>query len=277
MLAASNYLSRSDISAPIREAMLTVLRQHPGDSRWSGRSGATMFAIAVKPLPQGKTGERATSAMLSLTHMLAVQELLKGKSLLDRYAAHGLTDANTLRDAIVLAAGGLSISGTAEGVIHHTAIQSRFAVGYVLADETALAAHLLQPVALAKVSAAYRDVMHRQARELMKRSNWKDALLLWQHLHKRKLVSQQLYLDAARCFKELGQEADAIRVLDEAIGSLDQGISAEFLERAGDLALSIPTPPGQALAEKAYRAASQKLQETVSSSAAPPSEGGPPE
>jgi hypothetical protein len=264
MRAATAYISRSDVPRPIREAMLTLLRQHPDDVHWSGRNGHVIFAIAVKSLPRGKAGERAASAMLSLAHVLAVQELLKGKFLLDRYATHGLTDAATLRDAVVLAAGSLSISGTVNGVVHQTVIQSGFAIGYVLTEEEAIVAHLFQPAELAKVSAAYREVMHRQVRELMKRSNWKDALLLWQHLHKRNLASPQLDLDAARCFKELGQDTDALRVLDEAIGTLGKHASAEFLERAGDLAIGIPTEQGQALAEKAYLAASLKLRDTIS-------------
>ena len=84
-------------------------------------------------------------------------------------------------------------------------MRNGFAVAYVIAEQSDLSAYLLQPTELEKVRAAYRDVMHGQARDLMARSSWADALLLWQHLHQRKLVSQQLYLDAARCFQRLGQ------------------------------------------------------------------------
>ena len=137
-------------------------------------------------------------------------------------------------------------------------------MAYVLAEESALTAHLLQPVELELVRSAYRDVMHRQARELMKRSAWKEALLLWQHLHQRKLVSQRLYLDAARCFNELGQQQDAVHLLSEAIGTFEKDASPDFLEEAGDMALAIETAPAQALAERAYRMASERLREAVS-------------
>ena len=99
----------------------------------------------------------------------------------------------------------------------------------------------------------------------MKRSNWTDALLLWQHLHQRKLVSQQLYLDAAWCFKQLNQVPDMIRVLTEAIDTFGNNATPEFLERAGDMALAVETDQAQALAEKAYRMASERLTETISS------------
>ena len=52
-------------------------------------------------------GNSAVPAMLNLTGMLAFQELLKAKSLLDRYAAIGLTDATTLQRAVMEAAGKL--------------------------------------------------------------------------------------------------------------------------------------------------------------------------
>jgi hypothetical protein len=194
----------------------------------------------------------------------AVQELLRAKSLLDRYADAGLTDATTLREAVVEAAGKLQVTGRTSGAVHQSSAQGDYAVAYVLAEEPALTAHLLQPVELELVRSAYRDVMHRQARELMKRSAWKEALLLWQHLHQRKLVSQRLYLDAVRCFKELGQPQDATHLLTEAIDSFEKEASPDFLEEAGDMALAIETEPAQALAERAYRMASDRLRETVS-------------
>ena len=95
----------------MRDAMLTVLRQHPGETRWSGRSGSNLFAIAVKRLPSEQIRQQAGPALLNLTHMLAVQELLKAKSLLDRYAESGLTDATTLRQAVVAGGGQLGSDG----------------------------------------------------------------------------------------------------------------------------------------------------------------------
>ena len=213
----SAYLKRTTLPEPVRAAMLIVVRQHPAETRWSGRAGTTLFGIAAKPLPKEQIGQRALPAMLELTHMLAVHELLTAKSLLDRYAATGLTDATTLHQAVVEASGDLQVTGKTGTVTHQATADGNLAIGYAMADEAALTAQLLQPDELEKVRIAYRDVMHRQARELMQRSNWTDALLLWQHLHKRKLVSQQLYLDAAHCFKQLDQIPDMLRILSEAI------------------------------------------------------------
>ena len=264
-IAANAYLTNADLPSATRDAMLTVLRQHPIESRWSGRAGTTMFGIAAKRLPTGTVRPRAVPAMLELTHMLAFQELLKAKSLLDRYAATGLTDATTLERAVVESAGKLKVKGQATTVRQGGVVKGDYAVAYVMTEQQALLAQLLQETELDKVRGAYRDVMHRQARELMQRSNWTDALLLWQHLHKRKLVSQQLYLDAASCFQHLNQVPDMIRVLTEAIDTFGKNATPEFLEKAGDMALAIDTAQAQTLAEKAYRMASEQLKETISS------------
>jgi len=262
--AASTFVSQGDLAASTQQAMLTVLRQHPGETRWSGRDGNTLFGMAVKPLPQGESRPRVVPAMLELVQMLAVHEVLRAKSLLDRYAAAGLTDATTLRQAVEAAAGQLQVTGRAKGIVHQAAVRNGFAVAYVIAEQSDLSAYLLQPAELEKVQAAYRDVMHRQARDLMARSAWADALLLWQHLHQRKLVSQQLYLDAARCFQRLGQAPDAARVLNEAIETFAKSGTAEFFEQAGDMALEIQTEPAEALAERAYQRAIDTLRDTVS-------------
>jgi hypothetical protein len=243
--------------------MLAALRQHPGEARWSGCDGDLLFGIAIKPLPQRLSDPRAVPAMLELVHMQAVHEVLKAKSLLDRYAAAGLTDATTLRQAVEVAAGELNVTGKATGVVHQAARRGDVAVAYVLAEQTQLTAYLLQATELRKVQIAYRDVMHRQSRELMARAAWSDALLLWRHLHQRRLVSQQLYVDAARCFQHVGQASDAVRVLNEAIETFESSGTAEFFEQAGDIALEIETDPAQALAERAYGMAIDRLRETV--------------
>jgi len=260
----SGFVSQGDFADSTRQAMLTVLRQHPNETRWSGRDGNLLFGIAIKPLPQRDSRQRAVPAMLELVQMFAVHEMLKAKSLLDRYAAAGLTDATTLRQAVETAAGQLQVTGKAKGVVHQAAVRSGLAVAYIVAPQTNLTAYLLQATELDKVRTAYRDVMHRQARDLMARSNWSDALLLWQHLHQRQLVSQQLYLDAARCFQQLDQTNDAVRVLREALDAFAKSGTAEFFEQAGDIALGIPDEPAQTLAEQAYQRAIDTLRETVS-------------
>jgi serine/threonine protein kinase len=274
--AIADYLKGAAVPEPVRQAMLTVVRQHPGETRWSGRSGSTLFGLACKRLPTGEAGRRATPAMLELAHMWSVHELLTAKSILDRYGQKGLTDATTLKRALQGVSPELHVEGSVWGITHQAAVQGRFAVAWVLAEEEALTARLLHGAKLETVQAAYRDVMHQQARQLMDRSNWQDALLLWHHLHQRKLVSQQLYLDAARCFAELDQEDDALRVLSEALDAFAESRSAEFPEQVGDRALEIQSEPARALAERAYQMAIDRLRETVSQAQPAMEDGLPP-
>lgn len=263
-LATRLWIDATELPAPLRQAMQTVLDQHPTQSRWSGRSGSSLFALAARRLPTGEIRDRSVPPMLGLVHVQATHELLKAKSLLDRFNETGLDDATTLRRAMEEAAGELRVTGRVQGVVHRAAAVDGFAVGYVVADESSLSAFLMQPAELQVVQAAYRDEMHRQARQLMERQDWQNALLLWRHLHQRKLVSQPLYLDAARCFRKLEQTDDTIRVRSEAMTAFGDSGSPEFFEQAGDLAFEIETDEAQSLAETAYRKASDALRETVS-------------
>jgi len=261
--AAVAMLGKAELPQALGGAMLTAVRQHPGESRWAGRSEGVLFGIAAKKLPGGAIRQRATPALLELTHSLAVQEMLKAKTLLDRYAAAGLDDATVLRQAVSRAAGGLQITGEATGLTHRASVQDDYATAYAFAEAGKLTAQLLQPVELEKVRAAYREVMHAQARDLMQRKNWADALALWGHLHTRKLISQALYLDAATCFVELEQAGDALKILVEAFDAYAAEASADWLEQCGDLACKLGDA-GEPLAIKAYKQASTRLRNTLS-------------
>ena len=197
----STYLRRTTVPEPVRAAMLTVVRQHPGETRWSGRAGTTLFGIAAKRLPKEQVAPAGGSCHVGIDPNVGCPRVADGKVTVGSLCGLGLTDATTLRQAVVEAAGKLQVAGKASTVTHQATTEGNLAISYAMADEAALTAQLLQPDEIEKVRIAYRDVMHRQARELMQRSNWTDALLLWQHLHKRKLVSQQLYLDAALVFQ----------------------------------------------------------------------------
>ena len=69
--------------------------RHPAEAALVGRDGNTLFGMAIKPLPQTEFRSRTVPAMLELVADSAVHEVLRAKSLLDRYAAAGLTDATT--------------------------------------------------------------------------------------------------------------------------------------------------------------------------------------
>lgn len=250
----------ADAAVPpaLRTSALTVLRQHPGESRWTGRAGQDLFAIVVEPLSTGAERDRAVPVVLSVANARALRELLFAGSV-HGYAAVGLTDLTTLRLALAEASGRMDVGGTGNGVSRRAVVVGNSVVAYAFANQGSLEAAVLAPTNTETVRAAYRDTMHRQARELMKAGNWSDAILLWQHLHERKLVSEQLYLDAARCFAALGQREDVLRVVREAIAAFSDVGAERFFEEAGDIALELKTPAADAVAIDAYSLASRQL------------------
>lgn len=159
--AATTCLNSAALPPSVRRAMLTVLRQHPTETRWSGRTGGEMFGVAAKQLPTGSIRPRAVPATLELTRKLAVHEVLSGKSLLDRYATAGLTDATTLKQAVLEVAGKLSVNGRGSAMLQGGAIEGDYAVAYVIANERTLIAQLFEKTEL---EAVLRGIPRRDAR-----------------------------------------------------------------------------------------------------------------
>lgn len=256
-LIVTEWLLTRDLSPAILPTIQSVVRQHPDESRWTGTLDATLFAVATHPSTSDR--QQVREAQLRHAHAIAVNEILLAKSLLDAFASHGLTDSTTLRRAVREAQLNFTITGQGALLQSESQTVSKFAVAYVLADESALLVHLQSPPQLNEVQASYRRVMHRDASELMRRKNWQDALLLWHHLQQRKLVSPELYLDAARCFHALMADSDALTVLREAFNVYKDEINAGFFESIGDLAIELPDPASQTLAREAFERASALL------------------
>lgn len=260
--AAVSFLKEPDLAEALRQAMLDAVRQHPDQLRWSGRSGGTLFGIAAKRLPADPK-HAAIPALVDLTQMLAINELLTTKSVLDVYQEADLTDATTLAQAVARAAEHLQVSGTSVGARMQGGSNEGYAIAFVLAADSSLRVHLSKAPQLEAVRIAYREIKHAQARELMARHDWKNAILALRHLSQRRLVTPSLYLDAATCFKELDQPDDAIKMLGDALARYRNDASEEFLEAVGNLAIEIDRSAAQDLAVNAYELASSRLKETV--------------
>jgi hypothetical protein len=254
-------IKKAELPEPAQAAMLAVLTEAPRGNRWSGQTDTVSFAMAARPLPTGQARAEATPLLLSAVHMLAVEDLLLTRAVLDAYRGTGLTDPMVLRKAVARSAEQIGVTGRVKGAIHEARPQGPFAVAYVVCDTSQLCAHLLQAPELGLVRDAYRELMHEQMRDLMKHREWKEALGRWEHLRDRKLLSPPLALDAARCFKELKQPSDTLRVLAEAMDRFAGSLSADWLEQMGDLALELGEP-GEDLARRAYEKASDLLRNT---------------
>lgn len=93
----------------------------------------------------------------------------------------------------------------------------------------------------------------------MDSGEWREALALWKHLHSLELVSAELYLDAAICFAKLGQNEDALRLLDQSLNTFAETASSEYFENAATLAASLKSAEADDVAARAYELALQRF------------------
>jgi tetratricopeptide (TPR) repeat protein len=255
-----DWLDRQELAEPTVERMKLVVRQHVDESTWTGKHDGLLFAIVAKHVKsESKVKQKLLVAHVRRTHSIAVQELLAAKSLLGAFESTGLSDPTTLRKALTEAKLTFEVKGKARLLQSNSqAVDSR-AISFVLADESQLVSHLTEAPQLEIVRASYRNVMHKKARTLMKTKDWKNALLLWHHLHKRKLVSPELYLDAAKCFANIGKSEEAIQVLQEAFAAYRSEKRSSFFEEIGNQAIEAGSVTGDKLAIGAYERASELL------------------
>lgn len=257
--AAISHVTKLKLNRSLHQAATTVLRQHPNDTRWSARADGLLFAIVAERIPTGRIRARALPSIFALSAVRAVTDLLLAKSLLARYEAKGLSDATTLRKAVIQSAGKLDVLGSVKNLTHRAQVHGDYVVALVFANEEAIVATLFHPQKLAVVKSSYRDVMHRQVRRFMAKKNWQDALGLWRHLHQQELVSPLLYIDASKCLKAVKKFPDVVRLVDEALTSFPNERDYVFYEQAGELVLDIETAKAEALAEKAYTIAGKRF------------------
>lgn len=249
-----------DLDDALRQAMLTVLRQHPETTRWTGVSGERIFSVVTLEFPDSKQKNRVRQALRSECGIRVVAELLTAKSLLELYKSERLDDATTLKSAAMSVSSTLQSSGKLKLASTRIRAGDEYVMGVAVAPREEIAAILSESAQKELVKNAYRDVMHRQARQLMEKEQWGDALGFWRHLHERGLVSARLYLDAATCFVHLEKIADAAQVAREALETYADLPESAYYEALGDiLLLDEKNEASQQAAEKAFELAAERF------------------
>lgn len=267
-----DWILAQSMEPAIKKAVLQSIRQHPDEQRWSGAVDGQLFSVVtVESDPSGTARQAIRLAAQRRAHMLAVHDILLTKSLLAAFAERKLDDAVTLKKALTLAE--LKFIGAPQTSKSKTTSTRGFGrmlesgskmfktqvVAFVLANQSDLIAHLAQPPQLEGVRTSYRKVMHAEARRLMGLQRWNGALDLWHHLHSRKLVSPQLYVDAATCFHRRQEDSDALTLLKESFTDYRSSGSLDFFESIGNLALAIGGAEAEKLAVSAYNRARELL------------------
>jgi hypothetical protein len=256
-------LKGADLSEAVREAMREAVERAPAARDWAGLSGPLAFGVSVRRIPGGEVRERAVPLMLGATQMLAVNEMLLLKAILDQYGAKGLTETAALKQAVVRASKELRLLGRVKGMLFQARPEGDYAVAFVVADRKQLEATLQEPAELEKVRLAYRQVVHEQMLARMKGKEWKEAARLFDHLGGADLLTPEVALDGARCWNALENSGRVVRILQAALAQFAASASPDWLEACGDLALD-QGEVGETVARAAYEKASGVLRNTRS-------------
>jgi len=140
------FFDRIEITAQPGSGKLitTLVNDHPEKFVWTGQADGRLVAAAVRQLPKGPVRKRAAPALMEFVQAKMVSEVLKTKAILDVYAKHGLTETAALHEAVEEAAGQLNLVGSLKGFTSKASIEEGCAVGYLVADEANVIAHLAE-------------------------------------------------------------------------------------------------------------------------------------
>ena len=259
--AATAGVEECDLPQALKNAVLQGLQRNPEASLWAGQEDHVLFAVSSIALPSGSAKARLLPVWLRKTTARATAEVLRTKSLLNHYRSARLDDAATLAEAFRRIAMDSRITGRIRGLNQHAVAAGDYAVALVYAPSESVVASGTSDIAEHLMRTTYRDVMHEQARRLMKQQQWSDALSIWQHLHIRRLVGSEVCLDAARCFVALERETDALHVLEESLTTLmnENEVNWTYFEQAGDLAAQLDVPQAEEVAISAYSLAVRRF------------------
>jgi hypothetical protein len=140
------FLDRIKITTETAPGKLlaALVKDSPEKFVWTGQADGRLVAAAVRQLPRGPVRKRAAPALMRFVQAKMVSEVLKTKAILDAYAKHGLTDTAALHEAVEKAAGQLNLARSLKGFTSKASIEEGCAVGYLVADEANVIAHLAE-------------------------------------------------------------------------------------------------------------------------------------
>ena len=197
--------------------MHAALEQHPDATRWAGADDKYIFGISVVSFTDRDVSDGDVKMFRITARLNAAKEMLFAKVLLDKYAEIGLTDANTLREAVADALEVFNISGKVTYTLEETFTSGNRIVGIVVADRSNVTATMTEPTRMEAVRSAYRDVVHRHVKRLMANEKFVEALQHLSELQQAKLLERAELFDVLRCFVGLDKAVDAERIVQSLI------------------------------------------------------------
>lgn len=262
---AAEVVARQVESVAMEKAILSALGRHPRSDRWSGNTEQQVFGIVVVPFTDRDVQDGDLPMFRKTAGLLASKEMLLAKVFLDRYAALGLTDSGTLREAILTANESLAVHAMIEYALKETSIQRKHIVGIAIADREKIATTMTGPTLTNSVCNAYRKLVRMDTAALIQKQKFESALLRLQELRKANLFDQECLIDVLQCFVGLDQSDEAGKIVENFVDTdrnnlalflrlaeiVSVGQNAEFQELNNQLQKEIErlTPPEKTMEE----------------------------
>ena len=193
----------------IKDAMIRL----PEADRWSGVDEKQIFGLTVVPFTDRDLEDGDVGMFRKTAELLAMKEMLFAKVLLDKYAATGLNDSGTLREAVANANESFFVQSKITYDVNETRIKGNRIVGIVVADRDKVVAIMTEQARIDDVRSAYRNVAHRQAKRLIAADKFEESLTRFMELRLAKLLERDQLFDVLRCFVGLDKPTEAEKII----------------------------------------------------------------
>jgi hypothetical protein len=261
--AAIAFLGHEMPDGDISRRLKMGIRAAPHLKAWTVTETGEILTAAVRELPADPERSRLTPSMLQIARMLAMRELVLSKAATAPLVDLGLSDEQTLREAMAARVGSIRMEGFLAGVEFRAGVQDDYCVALARGDVSSITASLVRPSSLAAIRDGYRQVMRQRMKVHMHRTRLTEAISTGEHLRGLNLGLPSLCLDLARLYQMTENPEASLRMLEETMNRYGRTTSSRILEQVGDLACRLPNKTGASMAKRAYNLASERLQNQV--------------
>ena len=257
--SVKKFLSKTKYPSDVQKLLLQLTKKKPKQQRWIGQTKTYITALVALPL-NARDQKLIISPLREVARKKAKSALYLGRAIQDQFKSDDLTNLAALHDALTKASPSITTTGKAHHILSQTGVTKDWILAVAIVPTKSIHAYIKTPEISQIVHNHYRDSLHGSARKSMQANEWRQALSILEHLHRRKLVSPELYLDVSTCFQQLDSKEDAYKLLEEAFYTFSAKANSDYLERLADQASLLKTTQAETLAFRARTLASQKVE-----------------
>ena len=235
-----SFLGNTGFSSSIRRNLLKLVKKDPAGRRWVAQNRKQIYAlVAIKLSPNSRP--QIKTRMQGLATKKSTSALYLGKAVLSQFKADDLTNLSALYDALLSISSNLNLKGKAKHVQHQTGQIGGWVFSVAMAPIESITANLKSNQINQVVRTRYGKAISVSAQKAMKKEEWATALSLWEHLHRRELLTPSGYLDVVYCFEQRGAKADALALLKEAFWQFGKDADVTYLNGLAERARALNT------------------------------------